>query len=71
LTPDNLKSAIQNLWDFFGGGGDPIAHETKEIKTVAICLGLGPFLPQVPWTIRLELGVGLVLGLWEMSKGDN
>jgi len=23
----------------FGGGGDPIIHETKEIKTVAIYLG--------------------------------
>jgi len=50
LTLDNLKSATQNLWDFLAGGGDPIVHETKEIKTVAICLGLGPFLPQVPWT---------------------
>jgi len=51
LTFDNLKTATQNLWDFFGGGGDHTVHETKEIKTVAICLGLGPFLPQVPWTI--------------------
>jgi len=53
--PDNSKSATQNLWDFYGGGGDPIVHETKEIKTVAICLGLGPFLPQVPWTIIIMM----------------
>jgi len=84
LTPDNLKSASQNLWDFFGGGGDPIVHETKEIKTVAICLGLGPFLamerckcPPSCVVVSVKLSVELVdskkllLSFWLESDSES
>ena len=37
---------------------------TKEIKTVAICLGLLPFLPQVPWTKRETPPVEPLCELW-------